>query len=309
MMPMVRPAILAHADWSCSPSGRVVAVATARPSGYELVHLTRRPDPGTLLAELARDGGLLGLDLPIGVPVAWARRAGLRSFPHLLDRWGTPPWDRLGEPAAAAEEIDPYRPFYPRRPGGARQEHVLRGLGVDRLDQLRRRCERAPPLHRPAAPLFWTLGPNQVGKAALAGWTELVIPARRAGATLWPFDGDLGQLVAGGGVALAETYPAACYGALGVAFGPHRSKRRQADRAAVAPAVVAAARRAGLALPSPFRSLVRDGFGTARGGDDALDALVGLIGLLLVVTGDLPATSPPDEEVRRWEGWILGVAP
>jgi len=29
--------------------------------------------------------------------------------------------------------------------------------------------------------MFWTLGGNQVGKAAISGWRELLAPARRAG--------------------------------------------------------------------------------------------------------------------------------
>jgi hypothetical protein len=50
-----------------------------------------------------------------------------------------------------------------------------------RRQRLRRQCERATPTRRAACPLFWTLGSNQVGKAAISGWQEVIAPAQRHG--------------------------------------------------------------------------------------------------------------------------------
>jgi hypothetical protein len=41
---------------------------------------------------------------------------------------------------------------------------------------------------------YWTLGGNQVGKAAIDGWQNVVRPALALGASLWPFDGSLENL-------------------------------------------------------------------------------------------------------------------
>ena len=45
--------------------------------------------------------------------------------------------------------------------------------------------------------MFWTLGGNQVGKAMIVGWRDLLAPARRAGGdvAIWPFDGALAELM------------------------------------------------------------------------------------------------------------------
>ena len=62
--------------------------------------------------------------------------------------------------------------------------------------------------------LFWTLGPNQVGKAAIIGWRDVLTPALGSdkSVVLWPFDGSLDQLLKPGNVVIVETYPAECYG-------------------------------------------------------------------------------------------------
>ena len=44
---------------------------------------------------------------------------------------------------------------------------------------LLRRCERGGNGHKQACCLFWTLGGNQVGKAAIIGWRDVLAPALR----------------------------------------------------------------------------------------------------------------------------------
>ena len=86
--------------------------------------------------------------------------------------------------------------------------------------------------------MFWTLGGNQVGKAAITGWRELLAPARRAGmdVAIWPFDGSARRLLGTHSFVVAETYPGEVYEHLGLrpALRSRGGKRRQAARAACA---------------------------------------------------------------------------
>lgn len=313
------PAVVAHADWSVSPAKRWLAVARRDGRGrYRAAAPVLVGDPATLLTRLvgaARQDGplLLGLDLPLGLPLAYARRAGIEDFVAWFVGLGQGAWAEVFEVAARPEEIAPHRPFYPLRPGGAKRQHLLDGLGLDGPAELHRLCDRATADRPAAAPIFWTIGPQQVGKAALSAWRELLVPARRAGTVrLWPFDGDLARLLAAGGAVVAETYPGEIYGHLGVRFrrpdGRRASKRSQADRAAEAPVLRAAAKRLGVDLAPPLKRAIAEGFEEAAGGEDAFDATVGLLGMINVLRGERPAGEPADPVIRRVEGWILGQA-
>ena len=94
---------------------------------------------------------------------------------------------------------------------------------------------------------------------------------------------------------------------LGIAM--NGSKRRQADRLALAPKLSAALERVG-ALPVPeLRTMIDTGFGADRGGEDRFDSLVGLLALLRVIGDPSLDAVPDDGAVRQWEGWILGQPP
>jgi hypothetical protein len=82
------------------------------------------------------------------------------------------------------------------------------------IDDLRRKCELASGARRAACPLFWTLGANQVGRAATIGWRDLLSPALNniPNVKLWPFDGSLADLLKPGNTVIVETYPAEYYG-------------------------------------------------------------------------------------------------
>jgi hypothetical protein len=56
-----------------------------------------------------------------------------------------------------------------------------------------------------------------------------------------------------------------------------------------------------------LREAIADGFGGARDGEDRYDAAVGLCGMLNVVLGWRTAGDPEEEEIRKIEGWILGL--
>jgi hypothetical protein len=153
------------------------------------------------------------------------------------------------------------------------------------------------------------LGGNQVGKAAIAGWKEIVRPARAQGARIWPFDGELGELAHAGGLTISETYPAEAYAHVGVRFNRAReSKTRQHDRAQKALAIETWAERQQVHFDPLTQAAIRDGFGPELVGEDRFDALLGLLGMIEVVDGRREEAPQSDSCLRTWEGWILGQA-
>lgn len=143
---LMLPTLVAHADWSTAPAKRWLACAAWDAGRYRV----RAPEPvgeaGRLLRRLRAAAGndgavLLGVDFPIGVPRVYAHRAGIDRFVALLPRLGLGEWAAFYDVADRPEEVGLHRPFYPRRPGGTRQRHLLDALGIQRIDDLRRRCE------------------------------------------------------------------------------------------------------------------------------------------------------------------------
>src|SRR5207248_4937610 len=116
--------------------------------------------------------------------------------------------------SARSSEISKHRPFYPHKPGGTKHSHLLSALGVTCINDLRRKCELGFDGRKPACPVFWTLGANQVGRAAIIGWRDVIAPALCSDRppVLWPFDGCLNDLLKPGNIVIVETYPAECYG-------------------------------------------------------------------------------------------------
>lgn len=312
-----RPTLVAHADWGSAVGKRWLARARLLADGRYLAEAPQPVGPlDRLLPQLVDDTNdgtvLLGFDFPIGLPAAYAQRAGVDNFLEALPGLGKDSWADFYLPAGRPEEISLRRPFYPRRPGGARRQHLLDGLGLAGSDALWRQCDRLTFGRGSASPLFWTLGPNQSGKAAIVGWREVLAPALRTNSpplALWPFSGPLERLIRPGWVVAAETYPAECYHHLGLTEGGKRwSKRRPADRAAQAPQLLAWAAAAGVEIASELAAAIRDGFGPQPNGDDPFDATVGLFGMLNVALGHRPSGEPNDKIVCQVEGWILGQA-
>ena len=270
-------------------------------------------------------GVAFGIDCPLGLPRAYVQRhpsrcrdfreflAGLDAMPQWLEVCGQ--LDEVGGP----------RPFYPRhaRRGMRRAEHAA-ALGLEGPASLYRRCDHATATRPAGAPLFWTLGANQSGKAAIAAWRDLVLPALRehpALLHLWPFDGDLAAWrsapAAAGRVLLAETYPAEALDQLGLRLrstSPDRvagrgSKRRQPDRAALAPGLRDALSALQVGISPALRAALDEGFGADAAAEDRFDSVLGLICVLSVLGGHRPDDVPEDPWVRCWEGWVLGLAP
>jgi hypothetical protein len=269
-------------------------------------------DVATFLDRLiARAGGgavALGVDLPVGLPRAYAAQRAEDGFADFLRGCAGRPDFFLVCDTLAELRLD--RPFYPRRGlrGMTRLSHA-KGLGMGDAAALSRLCDRATPDRPAGAPVFWTLGANQSGKAAIAAWRDLLLPALRARAKLllWPFDGPFRALLSPGHVALAETYPAEAMRHLGIRM--NGSKRRQADRAALAPALLAALARLQALPDAALAQAVAAGFGADAAGEDRFDSLLGLLCVLNVLAGNRPDTAPDDPWIARWEGWVLGQAP
>lgn len=300
--------LAAHADWSVDPRKRWVTVARRRGAGWLLTAPRPVGDVATFLSRLTKqaDGGAaaLGVDLPVGLPRAYAASRTKADFPAFLR--GIRAMPDFFSVCPTLDDIRPGRPFYPARgiAGMTRLSHA-RALGLPDAAALCRACDRATAERPAGAPLFWTLGANQSGKAAIAAWQSLLLPALEAGAPLrlWPFEGPFRALLTPGAVALAETYPAEALRHLNLRL--RGSKRRQADRRAIADALLAAIE-GQAAADDELRRAIRDGFGADAAGEDRFDSLLGVLCLLNVLAGNRPDTAPDDPWIRRWEGWVLG---
>jgi hypothetical protein len=260
-----------------------------------------------LLREEAAGGPVaLGVDLPIGVPRTYA---ALRPEPGFLGFLETiRGWPDFFLVCEALTDIRPDRPFYPARgiKGMTRASHAL-ALGLGGASGLSRLCDRATAERPPGAPLFWTLGANQSGKAAIAAWRDMLLPAlgsRRDGVRLWPFEGAFRALLSPGVVAIAETYPAEALRHLGIKL--RGSKRRQSDRAAVADLLLAAMARLQVVPDAALVAAVTNGLGADPAGEDRFDCLLGVLCVINVLAGHRPDTIPDDPWLATWEGWVLG---
>jgi hypothetical protein len=241
---------------------------------------------------------LVGFDFPIGLPRTYASRAGITRFinalPYLSESFYTI--------AERPEQISLQRPFFPRVPGGTSQAQLLVGLGVWSVKQLMRTCD----LQAGAAPLFWTLGARQPGRAAIAGWRDLLGPALRKDAIrVWPFHGRLNELVGNGTTVVVEAYPAEAYTRLGIArsFG----KQDQQSRGVAGAMLLDWAEYTGVELSDALREQILDGFGADASGEDRFDAVAGLFGLLDVALGLSLCPEPEQPLIRDVEGWIMGL--
>ncbi len=284
-------------------------MARAEDHGWHLGAPRLVGDAGTFLDRLRveAEGGAvaLGVDLPLGVPRAYAlgrAETGFLGFLETIRGW--PDFFRVAE---VLTDIRTDRPFYPARgvKGMTRASHAA-ALGLGGASGLSRRCDRAT-VERPAgAPLFWTLGANQTGKAAIAAWRDMVLPGLAHGGALrlWPFEGAFRSLLAPGVVAMAETYPAEALRHLGLRL--RGSKRRQSDRAALAVPLRDAMARLSVVPDRDIMAAVTDGFGVDAAGEDRFDCVLGVLCVINVLAGHRPDVTPDDPWLTSWEGWVLG---
>jgi hypothetical protein len=291
--PGAPPAEILAIDWGSTPAKRQLCRALLRRGRYVVAPPRPVQDVGTLTLD---SGAVVAFDCPIGVSGEYAAMAGLGSFREALGVFGTGRFSRFYEPAACAEDIATERPFYPLRGlKGIRRDDLRRTLGEAAFAP--RECDR---LAR-AGPIFWLVGPRQVGRSAVCVWRDVLTPNLDRLA-LWPFDGPLTELVAARRPIVAEMYPAFLLRTLGAAV---TRKSDPAARAACGRAVLRGARADGRVDLDAVAALLRGGFGPSSAGEDAFDATIACIALAkLFLDGAVPE---PPNHARRVEGWILGL--
>ena len=311
---LLSPVVAAHADWSVNADKRWMSVAR-RDDGLWKIGMPEKVGDATTLAArlLDRAAGaavVLGVDFPLGLPRAYSKIAGIADFTVWLA--GLDPADGVFRPCATLDEVSLARPFYPLKSmaGAGQMARLAAALGLNDAAALRRAVDCRTARRPAGAPLFWTMGANQCGKAALSGWRDCLLPAftRNVPLRLWPFAGTLPDLLAPDIVAIAETYPAEAMVQTGLKLVG--SKRRRQDRSALSPALRAHFAACRHTPARDLVALIEDGFGARPEGEDAFDSLLGVLGLIRVIDGAPDGTEaglPGDEPViRATEGWVLG---
>jgi len=239
---------------------------------------------------------LAAFDCPIGVSREYAAIADLGSFRAALASFGHGRFGRFYELAECAADITMERPFYPARGvKGTSRDHLRTILGDAAFAP--RACDRLAG----AGPIFWLVGPRQVGRSAACIWRELITP-RLDRLALWPFDGPLNDLLASDRPIVAEMYPAFLLRSLGVAVA---RKSDPAARATCGRALLRRLARDTRLELGAVRSPLLGGFGASRAGEDPFDATIACIGLAKLLLDD--AMPEPPDAARAVEGWILGL--
>lgn len=307
---------IAHADWSVSPLKRHVCVARRDPDGVFALGaptlVQQLGGAGQLIERLVGDfggGGVLGMDVLVGLPQRYAQRAGIEAFLPWLDGLGQGAWASFYEVAPSVEDISLHRPFYPAKGGRVKMDDLVGALGLESRDDLRRACDFRPGRGtRWGTPLFWTMGAAQVGKATLSAWREVLAPARAhpsLNARIWPFEGALDELAGPDTVVLCEAFPTAYHAPLGLDLA-RGSKRAQGSRVEQAQALERWRGARGVRFDEALSHAIAQGFGPAANAEDAFDAVVGCAGMVDALVRPEPFFEPPGG-MRQVEGWIFGM--
>ena len=311
------PDRVAHADWGTAPAKRAVASADLHDGGFRAHAPSIFGNSGRLLEDMGLHGRrgrtLLGFDFPIGLPRAYAAHAGADRYVSWLR--SLPDDTTLFDVAADIADVSAARPFFPQNitvksPGI--KAKFREALGLSAEDVLRR-CDRKHCTRNAASEMFWCLGASGVGKATLAGWRDTLRPALRdpnRRFSVWPFDGQLEDLLAASDAVLVETYPADAYLQLGLSIGhPGASKTRQEDRRADAKRLLDWCAEHAVLPDEPLTEQILDGFGPSPSGEDPFDAVVGLFGMIDTLHRAVEPELPDDPAIRSVEGWMFGQHP
>lgn len=310
------PQLIVHADWSVHSHKRWMVCAFLDTNSSYIIET---PEPvGELSTFLYRikqrvnrkAAIMIGFDFPIGIPLAYARKAGIKGFLSLLPQLGKGEWKDFYRVAETSEQIHIHRPFYPNKPGSKCIRELLDGLNLSQIGDLRRQCEYIIPSRRTASPLFWTLGAQQVGKAAINGWKEVIFPGLMddyLNIAIWPFSGNLFDLLNTDRMILVETYPSEyLIQIVSPLPGKRFSKRSHIHRMNISSFLLEWADKANVKLETPLVELIKLGFKEQIIGEDMFDAFVGLCKMIDVVTKWNPCFEPKELTIREIEGWIFG---
>ena len=310
------PDRVAHADWGTAAAKRVVATAELVDGAYH-AHAPRMVGESGGLIErmgLAASTGrttLLGFDFPIGVPRAYAAAAGIDDFAA---------WLRAIEldspffaPADDVADVSPSRPFFPARPPTIKspglKAQFIEQLGVPSADLLRR-CDRRHCSRRAASEMFWAIGAAAVAKATIAGLKDTIRPALAEPSrtyAIWPFDGQLAELLDRSDAVVVETYPTEAYLQLGLQMGTAgRAKTNQTDRLGDVKRLLDWCADNAVIPDQELVTQMLTGFGASKSGEDLFDAVVGLFGMIDTVRRAPEPDLPDDSDVRQLEGWMFG---
>jgi predicted nucleic acid-binding protein len=306
------PDLIVHCDWGTHPNKRWMAKAVLTNGQFTAHPPERVGDLDTLIDRICKERGpngsaLLGFDFPIGVTAAYAKNAEISSFAQFLLKLGEQEWKDFYEICLRADEISIHRPFYPYNftPKGSKSpSHLIEKLGLKDTSDLLRICERPQNGRGAAGPLFWTLGPKAPGRGARIGWKEVLAPTlRKKQIQIWPFQGKLHTLLSAGSTVVAETYPTQYYAGI---FGRLKgSKTDQNVRAKAGPAILewVKVRSDSIELAPGMHAEIDAGL---HQGDDAFDAVIGLIGMIDAIQTWDARHEPSDPTIQKIEGWILG---
>ena len=129
------PALVMHADWSVQAEKRWATVAIMSGTHYIVEPpCSVEPTSGLINRLIRRVSGkrlLLGFDFPIGLPRHYADVANITRFRDALALFGQSPWEHFYCVAETATAISLHRPFYPYRPGGTCQRHLVEALQLE----------------------------------------------------------------------------------------------------------------------------------------------------------------------------------
>lgn len=305
------PSLVIAADWSVDPNKRWMARSDlTSEGGYILYPPETVGNLSSFIGRIRqtvspRRTAFIGFDFPIGLPRSYATAAGIDSWRQALSQFGSAGWENFYN---VSNDPSLYNPFFPlpKRTGekGNYRRQLVEKLGFEKFDQLKRRCD----IQAKAEGLFYTLGPKQVGRAAISGWRDVLTPAMDQ-IRFWPFDGRLSQLLERNGIVVAEIYPRVAYRQLDIIMGPGtgQSKRKREDRKAVSIGLLNRIKKnEWISITKAAESCFAWGFNS----DDDFDAMMGLISMLRILLGNHVCAIPEnDAEVLSIEGWILGQQP
>jgi hypothetical protein len=302
--------IIIHSDWSVHKRKRWSAIARRRPSGWQIEAIAPFSELSHVLFDNKDQSILAGFDFPIGMPEFWYKAANVVDFPSFLNAVKAGKLHQIFSVAEFESEISYERPFYPNKvgkKGEKKKAHLLNKFNLSNDKELFRECEIATANRSNASPLFWTIGAKQVGKAALTGWKEILIPLFHDGAILWPFQKipfDRSSV----GLVLVETYPAEYYSIFEKNLMKKRSKTNREHRIEAGKAIKKWLEERSISFSKIVEEKINCGFGSQSDGEDQFDAFVGLCAMLDVVLGNRAAISSLHSSNLSREGWIFGQA-
>ncbi|MBK7950689.1 MAG: hypothetical protein IPK00_18515 [Deltaproteobacteria bacterium] len=249
------------------------------------------------IAEPFDGAALVAIDAVLGLPRAFGMRAEGNQFLAVAEELLAS--GALERASKRAADWSPASPFFAVPAGLGGLTRFLDRAGGRAM--LYRQLERATG----ARPVFARSGiPGTVGSGTIALWRALLAARRERPDRfrVWPFEIELEALPGARCIAVAESYPRACYAVAladalptrprAIAKGSPRARRIALD----------ALQRASWIRE---RSVEITGLEAALASEDDFDALLQAAALVRLVDAGMPLTAPLVDPI--WEGGILGT--